>query len=479
MAENQTNRPDDLENTRRGQFIQDLLDSGRKSGEYLDGRTTRLPVIPSTDVPAEHSRQEEATMRFIPVTESAQQEMAEEMPLDEFFDEELPAFLRDGEDSPVAAVEEKPFFDADEDPVPELSGGLLMPTLKAAIYVISVLLGAVLLALGVWMAADDIFGLTDGDRAVTVTVAETDTVADVTDKLKDAGLIKHKLLFRFYCALTDAGQKIDPGIYELNDYYDYMALVNGMIATSDARKTVTITIPEGYEVAQILQLLADNGAADYEDLCDKAANFDFEYDFLNEVPYGEINRLEGYLFPDTYEFYMHDDAETVLNKFLRNFNNKMTEELYAQLDVLNERLAANGLDKSLTLRDVLSVASMIEKEAATSGERTSIASVIYNRLCSDNFSHLQIDATVQYALGERKEVLTYADLEVDSPYNTYLYEGLPVGPIACPGLSCIKAALYPADTEFYYYALDLDGTHHFSRTRQEHEQFLAALEEEN
>ena len=120
---------------------------------------------------------------------------------------------------------------------------------------------------------------------------------------------------------------------------------------------------------------------------------------------------------------------------------------------------------------------MIEKEAATTGERTSLSSVIYNRLCSSLFPHLQIDATVQYALAERKEVLNYDDLKVDSPYNTYLCEGLPAGPIACPGLSSIKAALYPAQTEFYYYALDRDGTHHFSKTRLEHEQFLASLEE--
>jgi len=474
---------------RREQFIQELLDSGKKSGDILDARTMKLPVIhnPEAQQRPQPDFDPEATAKFSPIRESeAYPEEPEETDLDAFFSDAAPLdpieerarqrreperiddFLR----APESPEED------DDDLMREMSGGVLMPALKTAIYIISVLLGAVLLALGVWLAADDIFGLTDGDRVVTVTVTESDSVDNVADKLEATGLIKFKTLFKLYCGLTGAENKIDPGIYELNDYYDYMALVNGMIAGSGSRKTVTITIPEGYEAAQILRLLADEGAADYDDLCDTAANHDFGYAFLEGLPTGDISRLEGYLFPDTYEFYVGDDAETVLGKFLRNYDNKLSEDLYDQLDVLNARLGSMGLTQQLTMHDVLTVASMIEKEAATSGERTSIASVIYNRLCDDNFPHLQIDATVQYALGERKAVLTYADLEVDSPYNTYLYEGLPAGPIACPGLSSIKAALYPADTEYYYYALDVDGTHHFSRTRLEHEQFLASMEEE-
>ena len=490
MAEKDPKRSDEMDNTRREQFIQDLLDSGRKSGEYLDGKTTRLPVIPPAEEPQQPEDAEGATMRFTPVADTAgedpaqteerpdAQPPADEVPLDQFFDED-DEFAEPADEAEPEEDTPESGDDWDEDLLPGRSGGSLMPTLKAAIYIISVLMGAVVLALLVWLAADDVFGLTDGDRVSTVTVAETDSIADVAQTLKDAGLIKHPWLFRLYCSMTHAEKKIDPGVYELNDYYDYMALVNGMIATSGARKTVTVTIPEGYEVSQILQLLADNGTADYDDLCDKAANYPFDYDFLADIPYGEENRLEGYLFPDTYEFYLDDTAENVLGKFLRNFDSKLTDDLYQQLDVLNRRLASKGVDKPLTLRDVLTVASMIEKEAASASERTSIASVIYNRLCSDNFPYLQIDATVQYALGERKPVLSYDDLSVDSPYNTYLYEGLPAGPIACPGMSSIKAALYPADTEFYYYALDADGTHHFSRTRQEHEQFLASLEGDN
>ncbi len=471
----------DLEQTRRQRFIDEVLSAQQ------DEATMRVPELPKNE--ASEQRLEDATMRFplpggwpevptqqLPEEELPEEAFSEEDDFADFLADDLPeldqedvvdAFFRREQ---ARRPEPEPDWDEEE------HGGVLMPALKTAIYLISVLLGAVLLAVLVWFAADDVFSLTDGDRPVTFTVEESDTVQTVTEKLKDAGLIRYKPLFRFYCTLTGAAKKIDPGVYELNDYYDYMALVNGMIATSGARKTVTVTIPEGYEARQILQLLAEQGTADLEALQDAAARHDFGYDFLAALPYGSETRLEGYLFPDTYEFYIDDDPERVLNKFLRNFDAKLTDDLLAQLDTLNQRLTARGLDKPLTLRDVITVASMIEKEAAVSGERTSIASVIYNRLCNPNFPYLQIDATVQYALGERKAQLSYEDLEIDSPYNTYLYAGLPAGPIACPGLNCIKAALYPADTDFYYYALDTDGSHHFSRTRLEHEQFLAEQE---
>jgi len=136
-------------------------------------------------------------------------------------------------------------------------------------------------------------------------------------------------------------------------------------------------------------------------------------------------------------------------------------------------------EHTLDVMDVVNIAAMIERETAGSGESATIASVIYNRLCNPNYPFLNIDATIQYALGERKATLTYEDLEIDSPYNTYLYPGLPVGPISNPGLNSLKAALNPEDTGYYYYALDVDGMHHFSRNQEEHEAFLASLREDD
>ena len=129
----------------------------------------------------------------------------------------------------------------------------------------------------------------------------------------------------------------------------------------------------------------------------------------------------------------------------------------------------------LDMHDVITVASLIERETAKASESPSIASVIYNRLCSKLYPCLEIDATIQYALGEHKEVLSNADKGVISPYNTYKNAGLPAGPISNPGIASIRAALYPAETDYYFYALGNDGVHHFSRTYYEHQDFLESL----
>ena len=161
----------------------------------------------------------------------------------------------------------------------------------------------------------------------------------------------------------------------------------------------------------------------------------------------------------------------------------MDEELLAQIDTLNagltQKMQAAGFSEAeiaanqMDLYKVITVASLIEKEAAAESERATVASVIYNRLCSNEYPYLQIDATIQYILDERKETLTLDDQQIDDPYNTYRYEGLPPGPIANPGLASIQAALEPADTQYYFYALESDGTHHyFSETYEEHQQFL-------
>lgn len=359
---------------------------------------------------------------------------------------------------------------------------------KVLLYVCSVLAASVLLAVVGWRLADDVLALTKPDEAVTITVPENATIADVSHTLKEQGLIEYEWLFRFYCLYSHAEQKVQPGTYELNCLYDYHALVNGMTPNTGVRATTEVTIPEGYECEDIFALLQEAGVCTVQELEQAAATYEFDYEFLQELPYGEKNRLEGYLFPDTYQFYVNDKPENVLGKFLRNFESKITDEMYEALDALNEMLEAHMRAGSfteqeiaagrLTFHDVITVASLVEKETAKTSESASIASVIYNRLCSKLYPCLQIDATIQYALEERKEVLSNADKAILSPYNTYTNAGLPAGPIANPGINSIRAALYPADTEYYFYALGETGVHKFSKTYYEHQDFLADLTED-
>ena len=178
-------------------------------------------------------------------------------------------------------------------------------------------------------------------------------------------------------------------------------------------------------------------------------------------------------------------GQRVLDKLLTNFDRKFTDKARSQLDLLNEYLAEKYRDMDFdddyiashqfTIYELITVASMIEKESGGAAESGLIASVIYNRLCDPNsFPNLEIDATIVYALGGVDHPLTNSDLQVDSPYNTYTHAGLPVGPISNPGLSSISAALNPSDSNYYFYALDEStGMHHFSETYEEHQAFLS------
>lgn len=291
-----------------------------------------------------------------------------------------------------------------------------------------------------------------------VLLADIDYVADA---LKDAGLIKYKFLFKIFCSFSHAAEKIDPGSYELNTDFDYRALVYNMQQGAGARVVVEVTIPEGYTVKETFRLLEENEVCSYDKLIEAGANYAFEYDFLEGLEYGSENRLEGYLFPDTYEFYQNEAPEDAIARLLDNFESKFSSAMKTEAEMLG-----------YSVHEIITIASLIEKEAGNDAERPTIASVIYNRLNSSDFPYLNIDATVQYALPERKEQLTYEDLEIDSPYNTYLYPGLPAGPIANPGLASIEAALNPESTNYYFYALNLENSHNFFTNSSEFEAFV-------
>ncbi len=379
---------------------------------------------------------------------------------------------------------DKEYEDVEEKPVKRgrtkrtgCLGGIMM-------FLFIVCVSAVLACLG-WMAATDVLGLGDEEGTVEVTIPKdiftqesreienddgsvTQTTVDiadidaVADILKDEGLIKYKWLFKLYSSFSDADEKIKAGTYQLDYNYDYRAIVNGMTPAGGKLVEIDITVPEGYTITQIVNLLTENNVCDKVELLDALANYDFDYDFLDSSTLGQEKRLEGYLFPDTYTFYMGDNAVRVISKFLDNFDIKWTEEFDAQAEELG-----------YSMREILTVASMIEKEAGADGERADIASVIYNRIenpgTQGTVGLLQIDATIYYAIEDTGEAFSTS---VDSPYNTYLHEGLPPGPISNPGLASIRAALEPSGENYYYYALNLEGTHDFFTTYGDFENFI-------
>lgn len=342
----------------------------------------------------------------------------------------------------------------------------------AMLYIVCVIGVSVLLAALCWIAANDVLALNKPDHTATIVLSEdyfnikekklddgtTQTtykakINKVAKLLQENDLIDSPFLFRAFSSFTNGEKKLRPGAYNLDTSMDFRSLIAGMGYNSDSRVVVEVTIPEGYTVTQTFQLLEDHAVASAADLMDYAANYNYGFSFLQDIPLGDVNRLEGFLFPDTYEFYVNHDPKYVINKLLQNFDAQYTEEMRAQV-----------ARSKYSLREYLTVASLIERE--TSGkDRGQIASVIYNRLENPNAAagtngYLQIDATLYYLTGKTP---TEADKAIDSPYNTYKYPGLPPAPIANPGLASIKAALKPDNTGNYYYALGDNGTHKFFR----------------
>ena len=356
--------------------------------------------------------------------------------------------------------------------------------LGGLIYFAFVVSISIILACVGWMAASDVLALNKEPVTATVTLDKTEfkdvtisytdaegnakersghqvSVGYVAKQLKDAGIIKYKGLFELYCSVSHAKTKIDPGTYELSTNYDYRALVKKMQVGSGAMVTTKVTIPEGYTMEQIFHKLEDENVCSYDDLMDAAANYSYNYSFIDQSMQGDAKRLEGFLFPDTYEFYQGMQASSAINKFLENFHDRITAEMLEKAD-----------ERGMTMQEVVTVASMIEKEAANDDERAMIAAVIYNRI--EAGMPLQIDSTIMYVLPEHKDVLTVEDTKIDSPYNTYQNKGLPPTPIANPGLASIKAALSPASTQALYYALDAEsGTHKFFTNYGEFQAFVA------
>ena len=364
--------------------------------------------------------------------------------------------------------------------------GLLgIPHLLAAV-VWLLLIVAIGVSLGrmIWVCAADVLAFGREEKIVTISVTTNDTMETIAQKLHNAGLVEYPELFLLYADLTDAQEKITTGSFTLNTIYDYHALVNQMSPRSGNRVVIEdVLIPEGYNCQQIFALLEQKGVCKAADLEEWAANGELDdYWFLEGIQRGDKYCLEGFLFPDTYDFYENSTPKLALEKMLDGFDYRYSEELHAKLPALNERLSdmmrKNGKDATfiaenqLDLRKLITVASLIEEETASSKESYKIASVIYNRLYNwgNNPAFLNIDAAIFYALGEHKDSLTAEDLQVDSPYNTYRYQGLVPGPISNPGLASIEAALDPEDTSYYYYVLNPEaGVHDFSKTLAEHE----------
>lgn len=335
----------------------------------------------------------------------------------------------------------------------------------ALLYAVMVIGISTILACMGWIVANDVLALNKEEISIEITVGDNDNFDTVAQKLKDLGLIDYLFAFDLFAEVSGAKEDISAGTYTLNTDMDYSALIRNLGKNSETRAEITVTIPEGYTVDQIFKLLEENGVSKVEQLEEKAANHDYNFDFLDEIPLGDHRRLEGYLFPDTYTFYSMHDPLYVINTMLVTFYYRV---------IANEMLMYSIEDSGYTLHEVVNIASMIERE--TDGtDREQIASVIFNRLENPSYETngcLQIDATIYYLI--QREVTQNDRETLQNPYNTHINAGLPPGSICNPGLASIQAVLNAESTNYYYYALGDDDLHHFYSSYSGLSNFIAS-----
>lgn len=313
-----------------------------------------------------------------------------------------------------------------------------------------------ILLFAIW---NDRYAFFGSGEAVTVTLLGTESPEEVARLLKRARVITFASLYaRSLERGITADTPLRAGEYHLERNLPYRTLTERLLHLGEAQ-TVRITFPEGETVAQTVERLVAAGVGERARYYEVIASYPFDFAFLPPADGTRTVRLEGYLYPDTYEFYQNSTEEAVIARFLSNFERKFTAEY-------RTRAAASGY----TVDEIITLASLIQAEGKGVAEYGAISSVFHNRLRHWKNARLESDATVRYAVAQREglRAVTPEDLRLDDPYNTYLYEGLPPSPICNPTREAIAYALCPKKTSYYYFVADTDGRARFATTYREH-----------
>lgn len=292
----------------------------------------------------------------------------------------------------------------------------------------------------------------ENTEQITVNIPIGTSTEKIGVILMDAGIISDESVFVMKSKIDNYDGRFKAGDYSLSPSMSMDEIMALLLKGKD--DTLRFTIPEGYDIKKTTAVLTKDNLIDTEAFRKEISSGKFDYRFLSSAPSGE-NRLEGYLFPDTYEVFTNASEHDIINKMLSQFDKVFTDKYYARAEELG-----------MSINEVITLASIIEREAATEADRPIIAGVFYNRIAKE--MPLQSCATVQYILGDQKAVLSIADTKIESPYNTYLNNGLPPGPICSPGLASIKAALWPTKSNYLYFLAKGDGSHVFAETYAEH-----------
>jgi len=290
--------------------------------------------------------------------------------------------------------------------------------------------------------------LKSSETTILIEVKQGEGFNDILNKLDEENKLSNKLLIKVKVAIDKVDIKLREGIYEIDTNTTLAGFINSLENTADDKDLVKLTIPEGYSIEDIASTVEEKGLCSKDEFLKAVKSYELPK-FVTANDKKRYN-LEGFLYPDTYLIQKGSDANYIIKSMLNRF-----EEILKQVkDETKVDIKDEDVEKTIT------IASMIEKEAGVENDRPLISSVIYNRLEKD--MKLQLDAAVIYGLGYHVDVVLNKHLEIDSPYNVYKYKGLPVGPIANPGIDSIKATLLPEKTDYLYYILQKDGSHYFT-----------------
>lgn len=333
--------------------------------------------------------------------------------------------------------------------------GMILTTLIIAVSIFS--------AVMILKVSKEILGVGKSKTEVVVDIPTNSGTAAIAKILYDQGVISDENLFRTFSKIKGSDGTFIAGIHKLNTSMSYSNIIEEL--QSDAineREVADVTFPEGITLLEAAKRLDDKGVCSADDFLNVFNNNNFGFDFEKDAVVSKLKfyKMEGYLFPDTYRFYLDEDPMIVAKKIYKNFDSKITPDYYGRME-----------DLDMTLEETLTLASIVQAESANKSDMKNVASVFFNRLESpDTFPLLQSDPTTNYV-----EDIIIPNIEVPyqemyDAYDTYKGPGLPPGPICNPGLDAINAVLYPAETDYYYFCSNLDtGEFFYAKTNEEHE----------
>lgn len=343
----------------------------------------------------------------------------------------------------------------------------------AIVIVVAIFVSAVLIKIPIMGCINDILAIDVSSDEYRVTLDEDCDVNEVIDILAEKNLINNPMFCKIFARLmghyekTDFKNNVVKIVYPAGEYYLNSSMgLEGMLreikTNGDDSNTVTLTFPEGYSVDQIVEKLDSNGVCSAESLYKVMLSDELyeKYDFLSKIEDKELRYrvLEGFLYPDTYEFYVGESPLSVLERFLKNFDEKW-----------DDAYSARASELGYTVDEIITVASIIEKEASDAEQMSLVASVLYNRLKSSSFPKLECDSTQNY-IEQHKELMSSSEYATYMKvYDTYQTTGLPEGPICCPGAEAIYSALYFENTNYYFFAHDNEGKIYLAETFSQHE----------